>query len=96
MTFKMSETDQTVTVYNLRSDTNEFIGSGDAFIPAHTGLPANCTTIKPPTIKAGFIAVFDANEKNGKALKTTGARSFTTLKPVMQLLSMSLENIRQV
>ncbi|HGL6357696.1 TPA: tail fiber assembly protein [Citrobacter amalonaticus] len=69
MTFKMSETDQTVTVYNLRSDTNEFIGSGDAFIPAHTGLPANCTTIKPPTIKAGFIAVFDANEKKWQSIE---------------------------
>ncbi|HCB2186193.1 tail fiber assembly protein [Escherichia coli] len=63
MTFKMSETDQTVTVYNLRSDTNEFIGSGDAFIPAHTGLPANCTTIKPPAIKAGFVAIFDSEKQ---------------------------------
>ncbi|EDE3099847.1 tail fiber assembly protein [Salmonella enterica] len=63
MTFKMSETNQTVTVYNLRSDTNEFIGSGDAFIPAHTGLPANCTTIKPPVIKAGYVAVFDAEKQ---------------------------------
>ena len=63
MTFKMSETDQTVTVYNLRSDTNEFIGLGDAFIPAHTGLPANCTTIKPPVIKAGFVAIFDSEKQ---------------------------------
>lgn len=63
MTFKMSETDQTVTVYNLRSDTNEFIGSGDAFIPAHTGLPANCTTIKPPIIKVGFVSIFDEEKQ---------------------------------
>ncbi|EAM8765812.1 phage tail protein, partial [Salmonella enterica] len=26
MTFKMSEQAQTIKVYNLRSDTNEFIG----------------------------------------------------------------------
>lgn len=45
------------------SDTNEFIGSGDAFIPAHTGLPANCTTIKPPAIKAGFVAIFDSEKQ---------------------------------
>ena len=43
--------------------------SSDAFIPAHTGLPANCTTIKPPTIKAGFIAVFDANEKKWQSIE---------------------------
>ncbi|EBR2344128.1 phage tail protein, partial [Salmonella enterica] len=28
MTFKMSEQAQTIKVYNLRSDTNEFIGAG--------------------------------------------------------------------
>ncbi|EHQ6799519.1 tail fiber assembly protein, partial [Salmonella enterica subsp. enterica serovar Derby] len=47
-------------VYNLRSDTNEFIGAGDAYIPPHTGLPANCTDIAPPDIPASHIAVFDA------------------------------------
>ncbi|EAA4018848.1 tail fiber assembly protein, partial [Salmonella enterica subsp. enterica] len=45
---------------NLRSDTNEFIGAGDAYIPPHTGLPANCTDISPPDIPASHIAVFDA------------------------------------
>lgn len=63
MTFKMSETDQTITVYNLRSDTNEFIGSGDAFIPAHTGLPANCTILKPPVTRAGFVTIFDSEKQ---------------------------------
>ncbi|EAZ3492000.1 tail fiber assembly protein [Salmonella enterica subsp. enterica serovar Newport] len=60
MTFKMSEQAQTITIYNLRSDTNEFIGTGDAYIPPHTGLPANCTDIVPPEIPASHIAVFDA------------------------------------
>ncbi|EJD0490267.1 DUF4376 domain-containing protein [Salmonella enterica] len=60
MTFKMSEQAQTIKVYNLRSDTNEFIGAGDAYIPPHTGLPANCTDIAPPDIPASHIAVFDA------------------------------------
>lgn len=40
MTFKMSEQVQTIKIFNLRSDTNEFIGAGDAYIPPHTGLPA--------------------------------------------------------
>ncbi|HIF2382273.1 TPA: tail fiber assembly protein [Salmonella enterica] len=60
MTFKMSNTPQTIKIYNLRSDTNEFIGAGDAYIPPHTGLPANCTDIAPPDIPASHIAVFDA------------------------------------
>ncbi|EAA4372337.1 tail fiber assembly protein [Salmonella enterica subsp. enterica serovar Halle] len=60
MTFKMSDTPQTIKIYNLRSDTNEFIGAGDAYIPPHTGLPANCTDIAPPEIPASYIAIFDA------------------------------------
>ncbi|ELF8560145.1 tail fiber assembly protein [Salmonella enterica] len=60
MTFKMSSKARTITIYNLRSDTNEFIGAGDAYIPPHTGLPANCTDIAPPDIPASHIAVFDA------------------------------------
>ncbi|HFH0028670.1 TPA: tail fiber assembly protein, partial [Salmonella enterica subsp. salamae serovar 42:g,t:-] len=59
MTFKMSEQAQTIKIFNLRSDTNEFIGAGDAYIPPHTGLPANCTDIAPPDIPASHIAVFD-------------------------------------
>ncbi|EAQ5741249.1 tail fiber assembly protein [Salmonella enterica subsp. enterica serovar Adjame] len=60
MTFKMSSKAQTIKIFNLRSDTNEFIGAGDAYIPPHTGLPANCTDIAPPDIPASHIAVFDA------------------------------------
>ncbi|ELV7809216.1 tail fiber assembly protein [Salmonella enterica] len=60
MTFKMSDAPQTIKIFNLRSDTNEFIGAGDAYIPPHTGLPANCTDIAPPDIPASHIAVFDA------------------------------------
>ncbi|HAE5982637.1 TPA_asm: tail fiber assembly protein [Salmonella enterica subsp. enterica serovar Madelia] len=60
MAFKMSEQAQTIKIYNLRSDTNEFIGAGDAYIPPHTGLPANCTDIAPPDIPSSYIAVFDS------------------------------------
>ncbi|ECA2397497.1 phage tail protein, partial [Salmonella enterica subsp. enterica serovar Panama] len=55
MTFKMSDKAQTIKIYNLRSDTNEFIGAGDAYIPPHTGLPAHCTDIEPPEIPAGSV-----------------------------------------
>ncbi len=63
MAFKMSNEPQTIKIFNLRSDTNEFIGAGDAYIPPHTGLPANCTDIAPPDIPASHIAVFDAETK---------------------------------
>lgn len=63
MTFKMTNEDRTVTVYNLLADTREFIGKGDAFIPAFTGLPANCTMIKPPETGDGVIAVFDEEKQ---------------------------------
>ncbi|EDL3544320.1 DUF4376 domain-containing protein [Salmonella enterica] len=64
MTFKMSDKAQTIKVYNLRSDTNEFIGAGDAYIPPHTGLPANCTDIPPPDIPDSHTAVFDAETRS--------------------------------
>lgn len=60
-TFKFSNEDQTLTIYNLSSDTNELIGVGDCFVPANTGLPAHCTNIKPPKAKAGFALVFNAD-----------------------------------
>ncbi|EPF6996159.1 DUF4376 domain-containing protein [Salmonella enterica subsp. enterica serovar Poona] len=59
MTFKMSDKAQTIKIYNLRADTHEFIGTSDAWIAPHTGLPANCTDIAPPDIPASHIAVFD-------------------------------------
>ncbi|EJH7817185.1 DUF4376 domain-containing protein [Salmonella enterica] len=63
MAFQMSDKAQTIKVYNLRSDTNEFIGVGDAYIPPHTGLPAGCTDIAPPDIPASHTAVFDTEKQ---------------------------------
>ena len=62
MVFRMSEQPQTIKIYNLLAGTNEFIGEGDAYIPPHTGLPANSTDIAPPDIPAGFVAVFNSDE----------------------------------
>ncbi|MGK7246097.1 tail fiber assembly protein [Buttiauxella agrestis] len=64
MTFIMTSKNRTITVYNLRADTREFIGQGDALIPAFTGLPAHCTTAKPPEAAAGFIPVFDSETQS--------------------------------
>lgn len=62
MVFRMSEQPRTITIYNLLAGTNEFIGEGDAYIPPHTGLPANSTDIAPPDIPAGFVAVFNSDK----------------------------------
>ncbi|KXN60574.1 phage tail protein, partial [Escherichia coli] len=62
MVFRMSEQPRTIKIYNLLAGTNEFIGEGDAYIPPHTGLPANSTDIAPPDIPAGFVAVFNSDE----------------------------------
>ncbi|MFW0766681.1 tail fiber assembly protein [Trabulsiella odontotermitis] len=59
MTFQMSDKPRTIKIYNLRADTNEFIGAGDAYIHAFTGLPAHSTNVKPPEVSAGMVAVFD-------------------------------------
>ncbi|MCN2237960.1 tail fiber assembly protein [Escherichia coli] len=64
MTFKMSDNAQTIRVFNYLDDTKEFIGSGDAYIPPHTGLPANSTDIAPPEIPAGFAAVFNSENES--------------------------------
>lgn len=69
MTFKMSEKAQTITIYNLRADTLEFIGAGDAYIPPHTGLPAYGTEIKPPAVPAGKVAVFDSEKETWGAVE---------------------------
>lgn len=90
MIFKMSDIDQTVTVYKLHPETNEFIGSDNAFIPTHTGLPANCTTIKPPLTKDGFVAIFNTEKQKWIAIKdhrgeivfdTKDARRFVITAP---------------
>ena len=58
MKFEFSPEAQTIRVYNLSSLSNEFIGEGDAYIPADTGLPAHCTHIKPPACPQGHALVW--------------------------------------
>lgn len=62
MAFKFSSKDRTIRIYNLRADTREFIGAGDAYIPANTGLPADCTNIAPPEVPNGKVAVFNGTK----------------------------------
>ncbi|MCT2768138.1 tail fiber assembly protein [Enterobacter cloacae subsp. cloacae] len=59
MTFKFSDKDRTIRIYNLCADTGEFIGTDDCYIPANTGLPAYSTNIKPPDVPKDKVAVFN-------------------------------------
>ncbi|OON39472.1 phage tail protein [Izhakiella australiensis] len=85
MTFKMSEEAQTLRVYNLRADTMEFIGAGDAYIPPHTGLPANCTDIAPPDIPAAHVAVFDPDKAAWSLAEDHRGRVIFDTKTGMQI-----------
>lgn len=87
--FKFSNKDQTLTVYNLSSDTSELIGSGDCFVPANTGLPAFCTNLKPPKEKAGFAAVFDADVETWQYVADhRGKTRWNTQNRQMQVIDM--------
>lgn len=63
MAFEMTDSDRIIIIYNLSADTSEYIGKGDCFIPAHTGLPAWSTDIAPPDTPASYVAVFNNNDQ---------------------------------
>ncbi|HCR3029599.1 TPA: tail fiber assembly protein [Escherichia coli] len=69
MTFEMTAQNRTITIYNYRADTLEFIGEGDALIPPYTGLPANCTNKPAPETQPGFIAIFDDKNEQWKTIE---------------------------
>jgi hypothetical protein len=56
--FRFSEETQTIKVYDYSAITGELIGQSDAMIAPNTGLPAQCTDIKPPKAKSGYVSVF--------------------------------------
>ncbi|HAL7222737.1 TPA: tail fiber assembly protein [Escherichia coli] len=82
MAFRMSEQPRTIKIYNLLAGTNEFIGEGDAYIPPHTGLPANSTDIAPPDIPAGWLSPGGEYQKwNGTAwVKDTEAEKLFRIR----------------
>lgn len=96
MAFRMSEQPRTIKIYNLLAGTNEFIGEGDAYIPSHTGLPANSTDIAPPDIPAGFVAVFNSDEASGISLKTIGVKRFMTWHQGMRYLFLNSVRYRKM
>ncbi len=88
MKFEMSNKAQNIKIYNLRSDTKEFIGKGDCYIPAHTGLPANCSLTPPPEIPVGMAAVYDADLDDWKIIEDhRGEIVFSTKTGESQLIT---------
>lgn len=69
MTFKMTAQSRTITIYNYRADTLEFIGKGDALIPPYTGLPANCTNNPAPETQPGSVAIFDIKNERWNTIE---------------------------
>lgn len=61
--FKFSDEAQTIRIFNFLANTNEFIGAGDAYIPANTGLPAYCTQIEAPQPDEGCVVCFDIDKQ---------------------------------
>lgn len=97
MAFKFSDKKQVVKVFNFRSDTKEFIGNSDAYIPPYTGLPANCTDKEPPEIEDGFVAVWNQAQSSWSLVEDhRGAVVYKTdTGEAIQILSLGIlpENI---
>ena len=95
MAFRMSEQPQTIKIYNLLVGTNEFIGEGDAYIPPHTGLPANSTDIAPPDIPALWL-FSTVMRHRGISLKTIGVKRFMTWLPATRYLFLNSVRYRKM
>ena len=96
MDFRMSEQPRTITIYNLLAGTNEFIGEGDAYIPPHTGLPANSTDIAPPDIPAGFVAVFNSDESSWHLVEDHRGKTVMTWLPATRYLFLNSVRYRKM
>ena len=96
MAFRMSEQPRTIKIYNLLAGTNEFIGEGDAYIPPHTGLPANSTDIAPPDIPAGFVAVFNSDEASWHLVEDHRVKRFMTWLPATRYLFLNSVRYRKM
>jgi Bacteriophage tail assembly protein len=96
MAFRMSEQPRTIKIYNLLAGTNEFIGEGDAYIPPHTGLPANSTDIAPPDIPAGLWLFSTVMRHRGISLKIIGVKRFMTWLPATRYLFLNSDRYRNM
>ncbi|ENE68213.1 putative phage tail fiber assembly protein [Escherichia coli P0304777.12] len=96
MAFRMSEQPRTIKIYNLLAGTNEFIGEGDAYIPPHTGLPANSTDIAPPDIPLASWLFSTVMSHRGISLKIIGVKRFMTWLPATRYLFLNSVRYRKM
>jgi hypothetical protein len=59
--FELASKNRVIKVFNFDPDNNELIGPSDAWVVAHTGLPASCTLDTPPRKKKGKARVYKGN-----------------------------------
>src|SRR5471030_82572 len=56
--FELAPKDRVIKVFNFNPMNNELIGPSDAWVVAHTGLPAYCTLDTPPIKRKGKAVVY--------------------------------------
>jgi len=56
--FELAPKDRVIKVFNFNPMNNELIGPSDAWVVAHTGLPAYCTLDAPPMKKKGKAIIY--------------------------------------
>lgn len=89
--FELAPRDRVIKVFNYNPLNNELIGPSDAWVVAHTGLPAYCTLDTPPLKRKGKAVVYtdtgwqQVEDNRGAAVYDTltgGGSLLTELGPV--------------
>ncbi len=96
MAFRMSEQPRTIKIYNLLAGTNEFIGEGDAYIPPHTGLPANSTILHRQIFRLASWLFSTVMSHRGISLKIIGVKQFMTWRQGTRYLFLNSVRYRKM
>ena len=96
MAFRMSEQPRTIKIYNLLAGTNEFIGEGDAYIPPHTGLPANSPILHRQIFRLASWLFSTVTSHRGISLKIIGVKRFMTWLPATRYLFLNSVRYRKM
>lgn len=54
----LAKTSGTLTVFNYDAESGEFTGATDEYLPQGVGVPANACSSAPPSVDAGFVAIY--------------------------------------
>lgn len=90
--FELAPKDRVIKVFNYNPLNNELIGPSDAWVVAHTGLPAYCTLDTPPIKRKGKAVVYtgtgwqQVEDNRGLTVYDTQTRGPTTVSDLGPLL----------